>query len=194
MITPGQAKYIYQKHKSLWIFISILIAVNIICYVMLIRKEQNRVESLKKSYMDLRKKVRQTHETDGEVVQYINAKKALRTFRKKLPVQNAKKELELEINAFLAKNKLKSAPVRFEHMGIEKSLFIIKYRTDFAAVGFYEHLRQFLADIQNSPQLFCIDSLQFTNLSGEDGRVELNLGISIYCRVGMQFQPFDNEL
>ena len=59
---------------------------------------------------------------------------------------------------------------------------LLKYSTSVTLTGNYPRLKAFLAGVQNSGQLFCIEKVSFVNRSAERELVDLNLTISTYFR------------
>jgi hypothetical protein len=86
-----------------------------------------------------------------------------------------------ELEALLRRNGLAADAVTFSP---EKSPSpaMVKYTANLNAVGTYAAARSFLADLQNSPQLFCIQSLSLKRQSERNKWVGLQVGLAIYLR------------
>ena len=57
-----------------------------------------------------------------------------------------------------------------------------RYSTEITITDRYDNIRKLLAEIQNSPHLFCIEKLLMVNSTSE-GKVDLTLGIAMYSRL-----------
>jgi hypothetical protein len=61
---------------------------------------------------------------------------------------------------------------------------LMRYTTSFSVSGEYPQLKAFLAALQNSKTLFCIEGLSLANQTGDSGPVALQLKLALYLRSG----------
>ena len=61
-------------------------------------------------------------------------------------------------------------------------LDLMKYTSSFSVQGEYSIMKGFLADIQNSNTLFCIESLSLSKQRNNGRKIEMKVKISTYLR------------
>ncbi len=178
-------KPVFRQYRIFWIIFVLFTLGNILYYSTAIRSAERRSEALRAEYRTRRTALNQVPEVDSAVRQYIQAKQDIQTFRKKLPDGDVAGELTDELNSLLRNNNVDSSPVIFTSQGVDK-LFLIRYTAEFSAIAPYSAVKKLLADIQNSPHLFCIESLDLKNRSGDTGQAEIHLKIATWLRVSMR--------
>lgn len=173
-------KYIL-KYKIFWSICGILLAANLIFYVSVIKGQKIAITDLQKQYSDTRQlRSRDLTEKDP-LLELKTARQSWQEFTAKLPpitmVTFGIKELIKIIGQYESSNtKLIFRP---EQVAL---LELWKYSTEITITDKYENSRKLLAEIQNSPNLFCIENLSITQ-SKTEGKVDLTLGITTYSRL-----------
>ena len=92
------------------------------------------------------------------------------------------------MTAILERNGMQSEGVRLNPQEID-DLFVLKYGAEITAIGSYPEIKKLLADIQNSPTLFCIEKLSLAYQSGVRHQVKMNLTLTTYFKNSGKGQP-----
>ncbi|GBC59826.1 hypothetical protein DENIS_0767 [Desulfonema ishimotonii] len=188
MMTSGQLKAAFRAYRVFWVVAAGVLLANILFYAIAVQEKVRETEALREAYMSKRKKTSVPVEADDKLRQYIGAKQALQAFRKMLPRNNRIREIENEVTALIGRNKLTADPPVFHSDGPGEMLLWC-YRAELSVTGPYAGLKQFLADIQNSPRLYCIERLSLQNRSGATEQAEMVLDLSTWMRGSMKMLP-----
>lgn len=155
----------------------LLITVNVCFYFGVIAYQDRIINGLQVSYSDLRKE--RYGSPNAEKDRFVRARKELINFERRLSSGS-----DLVIIATDLKNKLQQPGISVGKMTFkpEKSDdgILWKFTTSVTLSGHYENLKRILADIYNSPNLYCIDRLAFYNSSDNKENVDLSLSITMY--------------
>ncbi len=173
-------KYIL-KYKIFWGICGMIFTANLVFYASVIDKQKTMLASLQEKYSNTRQLGLPGSSPKNPFLQYKMAEQSWQTFILKLPqmsmVTYGIKELKKKISTYGSSvNKLVFRPEKID------SLELWKYSIEISVIGRYENVRQLLADIQNSPSLFCIEKLSVKR-DKQEGSVNLKLGIATYCRL-----------
>lgn len=185
MIEFRPLSLVFQSNKPFWLLIGSFLLINLLAFFLVVQKEKNEVERLHREYMETREQERRSVDLGGAIEQYKQARDRVQAFRMMLPEESLSKELNEEINALIRKNGVSVEPVVFAPERIV-DLLLLRYSAEMTLQGPYPRLKQLLADIQNSPRLFCIEQLSFENTPTRGGGVTLRLFISTYFRGSIQ--------
>jgi len=169
------------KYKIFWSICGTLIAVNLIFYVSVINGQKITITDLQKQYSDTRQLRSRDLTGKDPLFELETARQSWQKFTAKLPpitmVTFGIKELIRIIDRYESSNtKLIFKPEKVD------LLELWKYSTEITITDTYENGRKLLAEIQNSPNLFCIENLSITK-SKTEGKVDLTLGITTYSRL-----------
>ncbi|MFO7495892.1 MAG: type 4a pilus biogenesis protein PilO [Desulfobacterales bacterium] len=170
-----------RKSRVLWGFCLVLLALNAGYYVFFIRDQQQQVRDLQVRYSRQRAELAQFSKTAGGSELYAKRVAVLEAFQGHLPQKVAFTEKAAEIDELLQNNGLRVEKMSFAPSEA-KELGLWKYATSLAVKGSYASLKNFLADLQNSPSLFAIEKLSFENEPENNGSLELTLNISTFFR------------
>ena len=179
---------VFQSNKSLWLVVGACLVINLIYFAVVTGEQKSRVARLHRNYREMREKDLDSVNRDGTIRQFIQAREQIQEFRKTLPEESASEKLSEEVNSLIRKNGLAVEPIVFKPEGIV-DLLLLRYTADLTLQGPYPRHKQLLADIQNSPRLFCIETLSFDNSPAQARGVTLRLSISTYFRGSLQLQP-----
>lgn len=178
---------VFESHKSLWLVVGACLVINLLYYAVVTGEQKSRVARLHRDYREMREKDLHSVSRDGTIRHFIQAREQIQTFRMTLPEESVAEQLSEEVNTLIRKNGLALEPVLFKPEGIV-DLLLLKYAADLTLQGPYPRLKQLLADIQNSPRMFCIESLAFENSPSRSRGVTMKLSISTYFRGSLQLQ------
>ncbi|MFW5640718.1 MAG: type 4a pilus biogenesis protein PilO [Thermodesulfobacteriota bacterium] len=178
---------VFQSNKSLWLVVGACLVINLLYFAVVTGEQKSKVARLHQNYREMREKDLHSVNRDGAIRQFIQAREQIQAFRKTLPEESVSEQLSEEVNTLIQKNGLAVEPVVFKPEGIV-DLLLLKYAADLTLQGPYPRLKQLLADIQNSPRLFCIETLSFENSPTQPGGVTLRVTISTYFRGSLQLQ------
>jgi len=178
---------VFHSNKSLWLVVGACLVINLLYFAVVTGEQKSRVARLHRDYREMREKDLDSVNRDGTIRQFIQARGQIQEFRKTLPEESVSEQLSEEVNALIQKNGLAVEPVVFKPEGIV-DLLLLKYAADLTLQGPYPRLKQLLADIQNSPRLFCIETLSFDNSPSRAQGVIMTLSISTYFRGSLQLQ------
>lgn len=112
---------------------------------------------------------------------YDQAKKEIQFFKNQLPARTDFSEVTVELFEILNRHGLSFSNTVYKQEASELQ-GLLKYTASLTVNGKYPPLKAFLADIQESRSLFCIQSLSFRNRSEEDESVDMKLDLATYFR------------
>ena len=170
---------ILRFNKIFWWIILVLVFLNLVFLSFIARAQRNRIDELQKTYHIKRS----AHLPQGDKNQqkFLKAKEDIQFFKETLPSKTEFTEVASELSDTLSRNQLsfgkivyKPEPVNFQG--------IWQYKTSFSVNGKYPDIKAFLADIQESKTLFCIESLSFSHRLGEEGSLDMRLTITTYFK------------
>lgn len=134
--------------------------------------------ALQSNYHSTRK--RQPPE-DGRQIGMVRAKEDIRTFLDRLPYRFQFSNIVIEIVQNLRNQGLPIPKMIFEPEYAD-DIELMKYTSSFSLEGEYSNIKAFLADIQNSKTLFCIENLSLSKRQGHDKKITMKIKISTYLR------------
>lgn len=186
---------IFRHYREFWIIFSFLLLINCLYYIIPLKNKEKQIKQIQNELMETRKKNLEPVKTNDDVKNYISAKQGVQIFRKILPEEKSIMSIARQINDLINKNQLSGGPVKLNPQGII-DLFLLKYKAELKLTGSYSDLKQFLAEIQNLSNLFCIENLSLTNTSSirinknneEITLVDMELNIITYFRGSMAIQ------
>jgi len=166
-------------NRFFWAMCILILLLNVGYYAVYIQRQKDEIGKLQATYSGKRNP---GEEYPGqEFASYMVAQLDLNIFRAKLPLKEKFVELVKELNDLLHQHGLAVDHITFEPEKVA-SLKLWKYTSAFRVSGRYDQLKGFIADLQNSPDLFSVDKLSLVNRSKDEERVDMNLQISTYFR------------
>jgi Tfp pilus assembly protein PilO len=171
---------VIRFNKVFFWAVGFLLVVNCVFFVMTWNAERTKITELSAAY-ETKRKNRMSENRDTGQARILRAKEDIRNFIETLPQRLAFPDMVREIFEALSRHGLTAGNMSYkpEDVGFEN---LIRYTTSFSVNGKYPALKAFLADIQNSKRLYCIENVSFTNQSKGEEMVDLNLKISFYLR------------
>lgn len=178
---------VFRARKTLSGIALFLLVLNGIAFVWIKDAETTTIPRLHQEY-ETRRKARLPEKEDQFQDRMNRSREDIRQFVAALPDKVMIAEVVQEVLEHLSGNELPRVNMSFVP---ESTDFpgVMKYTTSFSVSGTYPKLKSFLADIQDSKTLFCVEGLAFTNQSGERELVGLNLKIALYLRSGVSETP-----
>lgn len=172
-------KVIRFNRLFFWV-VGFLFVINLFSFVLIKNAERKTIAELYSAYETKRKK-RVPERSDTAKARAQQAKEDIRDFTNALPRRLTFPEIIKEIFDALNRHGLPATNMSYKPEAVDFQK-LLKYSTSFTVSGRYASLKAFLADIQNSRTLFCIESISFTNQSKAEELVSLNLKVAIYLR------------
>ena len=169
------------RYKFFWLACCLILAANFAGYIVVVKGQRNKIDELHYQYIKIKKLSTQSSKKYKESTGlYLNAKKDLTRFTEMLPPVVTIADKARELNAVLSKhdfsiNKLTFTPDK------TSTLSLWKYTTSFKVTGEYAKLKTLLADIQNLPDLFCIENLILKS-EKDKNLVDMTLRIATYFK------------
>jgi Tfp pilus assembly protein PilO len=170
-----------RRHKILIAIIGLILVINIAVFVGVKEQEITTVPRLHQAY-EAKRKARLPEKTDTVVARLKQSKEDIHRFVGLLPDKLMIPDVMQEVLELLNRHGLPRVNMSFSP---ESTDFpgLMRYTTSFSVNGTYPSLKTFLADLQNSKTLFCIEGLALANQTGEDsGPVSLQLKLALYLR------------
>lgn len=168
----------FRFNKFFWVLLGLLFLLNIVFYAFFIVPQEEKMAALQSSYHSIRN--RQAPK-NGSQTEIYRAKGDTRTFLDQLPYRFQFSNIVIEIVQILKKQGLPISKMIFEPE-YNADIKLMKYTSSFSLEGEYAHIKAFLADIQNSKTLFCIESLSLSKLHNFEKKIAMKIKISSYLR------------
>ncbi|MBW1911628.1 MAG: type 4a pilus biogenesis protein PilO [Deltaproteobacteria bacterium] len=170
---------IFRFNRIFWWIICFLLVFNLASYLTVIGHQRNKIDELRHQY-NLKRKAK-LPQMDDKQQRFVQAKEDIQFFKEQLSSRTDFSEVAVELFEILNRHGLSVdntvyKPETADFQGL------LKYTTSFTVNGKYPPLKAFLADIQESRTLFCIESLSFTNRSEGDESIDMKLNLATYFR------------
>ena len=176
---PNHLINIFRFNRVFWWVISALLILNLFFFTVFAKSQRSGISELQNIYKIKRKA--QLPQKDPNQERFIQAKKDLLFFKEQLPPRTRFTDIASELFETLRRNNLYAGKTVYKPEAVDFQ-GIWKYTTSFTVSGQYPDLKAFLADIQQSKTLFCIENISFSSLMGEDEFVDMKLTISTYFK------------
>lgn len=166
---------------SNWLVIGtccVILLFNILFYYFFVRHQEETISRLERRYTLVRK--RKLVKTDPRLKILAKKKMELKKFVAALPQESAFPELVHQIYAMIQKNGLSSTRMAFKPQDAGR-LPLVKYATSFTVMGTYGQIKQFLAELLDSKNLFCIDGFVLEK-KRKERKVAMTLRLSLYLK------------
>ena len=168
---------IFRFNKVFWWIIFFLVILNLVFFSFIARAQRNRIGELQETYNTKRRA--QLPQIDSDQQKFIKAKEDIQIFKGTLPSRSEFTEIAAELFEILRRNQLYAGKIVYKPESVN-SQGLWPYATSFTINGKYPALKAFLADIQESKTLFCIETLSLSNRSGEEESVDMKIAITTY--------------
>ena len=175
----AQLRNIFRFNKVFWWIITFILILNLGFFATIGRSQKKRISDLQNEYRV--KRQAQQPQKDPKQEKFLLAKQDIKKFREGLPLKMKFTDVASEIFNILRKHRLSATKIIYKPEPMEAQR-MVKYSTSFTISGEYQDLKTFLADMQESTTLFCIESLSFSDRLGEEETVDLKLRISTYFK------------
>ncbi|RLB15670.1 MAG: hypothetical protein DRN37_05235 [Thermoplasmata archaeon] len=166
-------------NRYFWGSCVLILLLNLVFTAVVVRRQRNSIEELQAMYS--RKRNPDVPRERDEIARYRIAGVELRLFMGKVPPKERFVERVREIHELLQHNGLQMKGLTFkpEQAGPMK---LWKYTSSFSVRGRFSQLKSFIADIQNSKSIFCLDHVSFKQVPNSRGLVDLGLEVSTYFK------------
>lgn len=168
-----------QYNKIFWSICCVILLLNLFFYSLIIKIQSKKIDKLGCLYAKARNIG--ILDKNNKTTKYILVKDAIQSFRDKLHNKSAFPDHVKELCDAISGQALSISTMTFKPEPVN-NLSLWKYTASFNVSGQYAKLKALLAEIQESPSLFCIESLSFKNQSKNEELVDLNLSISTYFK------------
>ncbi len=174
-----QLVQVFRFNKWFWGVLCLLVVANILAYFLFIAQQQVKIDKLQISY----RKSRTLSSTNNDLMyrKLSRTQKDIQAFKARLPASSQFTDIVVELFEALDKQGLVVAKISYKPETIAKQ-GLLKYTTSFMITGSYSRLKAFLADIQNSEKLLCIENFSLGNRSAEKETVDMKLTLATYFR------------
>ena len=152
---------------------------NVVAYIILVGPKRQKINELQNLYRI--KRIVNSPPVENQDAGLLQAKQDIQSFKQGLPTKYRFTDAIMEIVNAVIKQGLLMNEMSYKPEPVE-SQSLMKYATSFKINGKYGSLKSFLADIQNSKTLYCIENLSFLNQSDSEESVTLFLEITTYFR------------
>jgi Tfp pilus assembly protein PilO len=166
-------------NRYFWGGCALILLINLVFYVVVVERRRKHIEGLQALYS--KKRNPDVPRERDEIARYRIAGVELKLFKGKLPSKEKFVEQVREIHDLLQRNGLHMQRLIFKPEEIA-TLELWKYTSSFIVQGRFSQLKLFIADLQNSQSLFCLDRVSFRRVSNSRGLVDLSLEVSTYFK------------
>jgi Tfp pilus assembly protein PilO len=166
-------------NRFFWGGCAFILLLNLVLYATVIQRQENHIERLQALYS--KKRNPDVPRERDEIAKYRIAGMELKVFKGKLPPKEAFVDRVRELHQLLHQNGLQMQKLIFkpERVG---PLELWKYTSSFSVRGRYSQLKPFIAGLQNSQNLFCLDHVSFKRVSRSPGLIDMHLEVSTYFK------------
>lgn len=169
-----------QFNRFFWGGCVFILLLNLAFYVVVIERQRDRMARLETVYSKKRNPV--GLRAEGErIAGYRIAGEEVKLFEAGLPPKEKFVQRLKEMHDLLERHGLTMDRITFKPKAVG-ALKLWKYTSSFSVSGRYAQLKGFIADLQNSPNLFCLEKLSFINRSSTRELVNMKLEVSTYFK------------
>lgn len=174
-----QLVQVFRFNKLFWGVLGLLVVANGFFYFLVIAKQRVEIDEFQVSY----RKSRALTSSDHDLLyrQLDRAQKSIQAFKVQLPGSSQFADTVMGLFESMHKQGLTVGKMSYKPETIT-SEGLLKYTTSFVVTGSYLRLKAFLADIQNSKKLLCIENISFGNRSVDTEVVDMKLTLASYFR------------
>lgn len=181
-------KRIFIRNKWFFIVLCLLLLVNTVFYAVVITGQKKRISEGQNMFSQMRGITTGMKETGGDD-QWFRAQVDIREFRNSLrfmPAVPVFADRVKELVDTIQKEGLEVSRVTFKPQKVDE-FKLWKYTSKMSVEGSYAKLKGFLAALQNSPNLFCIETLVLEKMpvNGGPDMVRMTVDISTWFRDGI---------
>ncbi len=164
-----------------WGGVALALLLNLVFFVFAVRGSRLEADNLLAELAMQQRRLVTAPPAPRPVEPYRDAAALVQRFVDQLPDRSGLARQAGELDALLRRHGLPSGAIV---LSPEKSEWpnLAKYSATLDASGSYATVRAFLAELQNSPQLFCIQHLSLKRQSERGKGVSLQLGLALYMR------------
>lgn len=179
---PRQIIIAFRHHKLLFGLTGLILVINLAVFFRIREEQITTIPRLHQTY-EAKRKASLLQRPDTPALRMEQTKEDLLRFAGSLPDGLTVPDVMQEVLELLAGNGLPRVNMSFTP---ESANFpnLMRYTTSFSVSGEYPQLKTFLAALQNSKTLFCIEGLSLANQTGDSGPVTLQLKLALYLRSG----------
>jgi len=172
----------FLHQRTLLLVMGCILVINIVIFVRVREEGIAGISRLHETY-EAKRRASLSQKGDAPHLRMEQTRKDLLRFTGSLPDRLMIPDLMQELLELLAANGLSRANMSFTPENANYPN-LMRYTTSFSVNGEYPQLKTFLAGLQNSKTLFCIEGLSLTNQKGDSGPVTLQLKLALYLQSG----------
>lgn len=169
--------HVFRFNKLFWGGLCLLVIANLFFYFLFIAQQRVEIDELQISY----RKSRALSSTNDDLIyrKLDRAQKDIHAFKAQLPGSSRFTDIVMGLFEALHHQGLTISKMSYKPETVA-SEGLLKYTTSFIVTGSYLRLRAFLADIQNSKDLLCVEHIAFVNRSSDKEAVDMKLTLATY--------------
>ena len=169
----------FRFNKWFWGVFCLMIIANVFFYFFVIARQRGHIDTLQINYKNRR--ALSSTGRDSNFPALVRAKEDIHSFKAQLPERIQFTDIVMGLFKALQNQGLVIGKMSYKPETIE-SEGLMRYTTSFVVTGKYSRLKAFLAEIQNSKNLYCIEHRAFDNRSEQSEVVEMKLTVATYFR------------
>ena len=158
---------------------SLLIVINLIFYNYFLSIQQDEMYQQREYYFKKRNAGKDN--INNKNLQYANALKALKIFKKELPSSSVFADSIDKLNRVFNRDTLTTSKMLFK-VSKADNLGLSKCSTTLTISGNYLELKKVLADMQKEDEIFCIEELSFKKHPEGQNQIDMVLTIATYFK------------
>lgn len=177
---------ITEKFKTIKIYAVFLVSVcffliliNLLFYNYFVSIQQDEMYQQREHYF--KKRDAGKGNVSNKNLQYANALKALKIFKKELPSSSLFADSIDKLNRVFHRDSLTISKMLFK-VSKADSLGLFKCSTTLTISGNYLELKKVLADMQKEDEIFCVEELSFKKHLGGQSQIDMVLTIATYFK------------
>ena len=174
-----QLVHIFRFNKLFWVVLCFLAIANLFFHFLAITQQRMKIDALQINY----RKSRALSSTNSDQIyrKLDSAQKDLHAFKAQLPGNSQFADIVIGLFEAIHNQGLTIGKMSYKTETIVAE-GLLKYTTSFIVTGSYLGLKTFLADIQNSKDLLCIEHISFANRSADKEVIDMKLTLATYFK------------
>jgi type IV pilus assembly protein PilO len=175
------AKQILRSRPKTFIFIAVLIFVNVVLYVYCSSYQKPRLSSLQNTWFQQRKAKEQGLNIDAPSI-YRQGKADLSTWRNRIAPKKDFARVVSELFELAGNNALSVGGITYKPAQV-KGENLLSYAISLDVYGKYSAIKSFLADVMCSREFLIIDHISLNNNRPTEELVDLKVHLTVYFRM-----------
>ena len=172
---------IIKGWKKTFVFLAVLLAVNIGIYIYVAFFQEPRLEILRKSWVDMRRQTESGRNWDPSAV-FSQGTADLATFQTRMPTKKEYARLVGELFAMAADNSLQVKGISYKPAPLKEEKLLL-YTITLGVTGKYAAVKSFIADLEQLHDLITIDHISLDGDAVTEESVKMQLQLTAYLRM-----------